>query len=57
MNRKDFSPGPGAYDKSSYKAIGNGGPKASIKGRPQTAKPVDMPGPGQYDQSNGFTSP
>lgn len=41
-----MSPGPGAYEGSNLNQLGSNAPKVSIKGRPQTAKPIDLPGPG-----------
>lgn len=51
ISSKDLSPGPGAYDGLS-KEIGKSSTAISIKGRPQTAKLSDTPGPGSYQNDH-----
>ena len=42
---REGSPGPGMYDYSK----GNGGPSATITGRPEDRSRGDAPGPGTYE--------
>lgn len=48
ITSKDFSPGPGYYEAAS-KEIGKSMNNLTFKGRPQTSKAIDVPGPGSYN--------